>query len=698
MSRKITRLLALILTASMIFSIAGCSKIEEFFDLGESSSRERRRDRDDDDDEPEETEETESTSSLTVSDPTPSPTPDPATGTGFEDLTYPDHVATYDELHPAHANGTVSGEEAVEILNTIEHELIIDMLGDNYVMSRIYFEDYSAFGIEFDEDDIGWGEVDTEPYEDIEQIVEILDELYSIDRDSLGTDDRIFYDKLVYDMELNLYASQYTAFPYYESILKDLTGPQCEVLFILDVLEFETVEDAENYILVLRDTDRYYDSLCAFEEQRAAYGIVNSDDVYEAAAVTFDNLVSQSEDCFLYDAFRDRLDNIPGLSAADRNALIEEHDEVMHTIFFPEFEECAERLRALECGAPSVGVSSYPGGDAYYAYIFATQTNTGKTIEQCTQELEAYTDSVISSMYAIAATGDTSWLDEYLEHDYSEGGTSENLDYLYEIVQDDFPPIPYHNYRLMTVPEVFSDSFSPAAFLGYHLDNYDSNIIITNEAQIGATFGTVCAHEGYPGHMYESVYHRSITDHPYMYLADSIGYAEGWADYCQYYAYRYYSTSAASTLVSIEDQLNTIMFARFDIGINYEGWDAQDCANWISSLLGQVIRADDILDAYNLLLVDPGYGAKYGIGYINTGMIMTQLFDEFPDATPIEIHTAYLNSQTGTYEQILENARMFLEEGEFVYPVESWGDEFAGNPFSEGQGSGSSSGGGLLGH
>ena len=62
MSRKITRIVALLLALSMTYSIAGCSKIEDFFDLGGSSRSERRRDRDDDEeDETEETEETEPT-------------------------------------------------------------------------------------------------------------------------------------------------------------------------------------------------------------------------------------------------------------------------------------------------------------------------------------------------------------------------------------------------------------------------------------------------------------------------------------------------------------------------------------------------------------------------------------------------------------------------------------------------------------
>ncbi len=717
MNKKITKILALILVFSMVFGIAGCSKIEEFFDLGGSSSRERRHRDDDDDEDTDETEETEETGTsetFTVVEPTtPTDSTVPPTG-ALADLTYPDHIPTYEELHPAHPNGTVSGEEAREILFNIEDELIADMLGSSYVYASIYFEDLDAAGLSFDEDEIGWGDVELEHYEDVERLMEILDDLYSIDRDSLGDDDRIFYDKVLYDMELQAYAVQYTAFDYYESVLKPLTGPQSEVLFILDVLEFNTVEDAENYILILRDLDRFYDGLCAFEERRADYGFVNSDDVYEEVAESFDNLVAQSEDCFLYDSFRERLDNIPGLSSADRDALIEEHDDVMHTVVFPEFEECAERMRALKCGAPDVGVSSYPGGDAYYAYIFATQTNSGRTIEESIEQLEAYTDSIMDQLYSVASTGDPSWADEYLNHNYSQGSVEDNLDYLYEEVQESFPPIPDHDYRLMTVPEVFADSFSPAAFLGYHLDNFNSNIVITNEDKINNNFGIVCAHEGYPGHMYESLYHRAITDHPYMYLMASIGYAEGWASYVENYCFKYFSTTTASTVVRIENQLNSILYARFDLGVNYEGWDAQDCADWYGSLVGAVVRASDIQDAYNLLLSDPGYGVKYGLGLINTGMIMSQLHDEFPDATDLEIHTAYLNSHEGTYEQILENARQILEDGVFVYPVSSWGDEFTGNPFSEavpvGSGSsgdhsgpdepdetGSGSGGGLLG-
>ena len=86
-----------------------------------------------------------------------------------------------------------------------------------------------------------------------------------------------------------------------------------------------------------------------------------------------------------------------------------------------------------------------------------------------------------------------------------------------------------------------------------------------------------------------------------MYLFDSIGYDEGWTTYVENYAFRYFSDSAASVAVSADDRLNILLFARFDMGIKYEGWDAQDCADWRNDLTGGIATAESMMDVYNIL-------------------------------------------------------------------------------------------------
>ena len=160
-------------------------------------------------------------------------------------LTYPTTPYSHDEIHPQMAPGSISGQEAVDILNRIELEVIQENL-TSYLDVELLFEDPSAYGL--DNIEPTWGEVlfdDSELAESVEQYDLWLDELYQIDYESLSEDDRIFYEKLVYDLELDKYLSSYTAFNYMLPVFNSLTGIQCEILFLLEVFSFDTVEDAE---------------------------------------------------------------------------------------------------------------------------------------------------------------------------------------------------------------------------------------------------------------------------------------------------------------------------------------------------------------------------------------------------------------------------------------------------------------------
>lgn len=666
MNKRLTKVLAVFLMLSLLTPTVACSQVEDIFGLhheSRSSRRDRHRDRDDDDDdedededeeeEEEETSETTEETSETTLDVTTFDTEPGDTTYDIADLTYPDHVPTYDELHPAHMAGTISGDEASDILDMVEHD-VLQWAIDNYVDCEILFEDPSVFGITCDT--VSWGEMDMDVEDDAAFINEQLELLYSIDPDSLDYQDRAFYDKIVYDLEIDAYMVQYSAFNFYETSLDPLLGPQCDLFFILDVLEFDSVEDAQNYILLLEDLDRYFDEHCDFEEERAARGFASTDAVYADIAASFDGLAAQEDDCFLYESFEARLDNIDGLTEDVRTELIDAHNAVMHDTVFPEFQECSDRMNALiGSGGVQQGVSAYPGGDAYYAVRFATFSNSSVGIDERTVQLDNMLTGLMDSVNAVAYSGDFSWYDEYTNPPCSLGDVTENLDYLYEQIAPDFPDLPEHEYRLRDVPEALEENFSPAAYLGYHLDSFDSNLIITNRSGVDETFGITCSHEGYPGHMFQSVYTRSVCEHPYLYIADSVGYVEGWATYVENYCFKYFVTNeTAMVLLQADNELNVLLFARLDIGINWEGWSLSDCTAYLSDLLGQSLNDSAVEQMYNIVTNQPGYGVKYGIGFLNTGLTIQSVREQFPDATDEEIFTAYLNALPLTFEMIEE--------------------------------------------
>lgn len=570
-------------------------------------------------------------------------------------LTYPDGIASQDEIHPKHEKGNVSGQAAKQLLADIEKRILNEAVA-SYVDAELCFDDYAKYGIE--PEGYGWGDYSTDTDATVDK--EILEQLYTIDPDSLDDSDRIFYDKVVYDLEEGIYMSQFTAFPYYEMEFNPLVGPQNEVLFILEIFDFETKEDAEHYLEVLKDLDRYYDQICDFEKERADYGYASSPEIYEESAKSFDALVEQTDDCFLYDSFRERLSHINGLSDADRNDLISRHDKIMKEVVFPEFEECAGKMRDLKSyNGKDAGLSQFPGGREYYECTFRSQTNSSKTIAEATADLDKVIDNLKDTNSRLMSNY-MDWYFDYAMHNFDKGSVKENLDFLENAVSADFPGVPEHSYKLMDVPKVFEDSFSPAAFLSYHQDKFDSNIIIVNKGGIHGDLGVTIAHEGYPGHMLQSLYTRAHTDHPYLYLFDSIGYAEGWAQYCENYAMKYYSdNSDLVTYCQVTNEADCLITARCDIGIHCEGWNIEDCVRLFSKL-GMSVSSSSFREYYNLLQSDPNYSTKYGCGFVNTGIIMSKMKNEFPAASDKDIHTAYLNSLTGTFEQIEDHMRKEL--------------------------------------
>ncbi len=677
--KKTFKVLAVMLCLCLTMNICSCSSVQDFFSSDNSSNYSHKKDKKDKKDkkskETESTEETDITDETEITDVTDVTETSADASISVSDidlsdlpeLTYPDHVYTYEEIHPKHDNGTVSGQEASDLLDTIEFEVLNEQIGSSYVDIMLLFDDPEAMGFTVPEP--SWGEVDLSEESRIESldfINEELAKLYTIDRDSLDTDDRIFYDKITYDLEESAYADKFSAFNYYTTALNPLVGPQCDLLFLLEVLSFDTVQEAKDYIELVKSTDSYYDSLCLFEEMRAAYGFASSDEIYEQIAESFDALYKQKDDCFLYDSFETRLDNINNLSEADRAMLISGHEDAMQNYFFPEFEECASRMRALKgSGGKDCGLCDMTGGDAYFDMLYRSQSNADYSIDEGIAELDKRLAEDMDEMNEIVNSGDFSWYSEYLNPGYTKGDTNANLKYLSVAILDDFDELPDHSYGLIDVPEALQENFSPAAYLGYHLDRMDDNLIITNPSNVDDSFGITCAHEGYPGHMYQSVYSRNICSHAYMYVCDPIAYAEGWATYVENFSFRYFASNEdASKLRQIENELNIILMARMDIGIHYEGWTIDNCCEYYGNALGygSAVDASMLEDIYYIIVSDPCYAVKYGIGFINTTNIMDSVIEAHPDVDIQDIHMAYLNCQPGTFNQISENFEASLEE------------------------------------
>ena len=66
------------------------------------------------------------------------------------------------------------------------------------------------------------------------------------------------------------------------------------------------------------------------------------------------------------------------------------------------------------------------------------------------------------------------------------------------------------------VPKAMEAHLSPAFYMIPAIDDYQDNVIYVNQAHMGNTLTlyTTLAHEGYPGHLYQTVYYAGTNPAP----------------------------------------------------------------------------------------------------------------------------------------------------------------------------------------
>ena len=102
-----------------------------------------------------------------------------------------------------------------------------------------------------------------------------------------------------------------------------------------------------------------------------------------------------------------------------------------------------------------------------------------------------------------------------------------------------FPEPPQTKLEVKYVPEAMEEHLSPAFYMIPAIDNSQQNVIYINRARMGndMTLFTTLAHEGYPGHLYQTIYYESTHPDPIRSLLDFGGYVEGWATYAEMGSY-----------------------------------------------------------------------------------------------------------------------------------------------------------------
>ena len=276
-----------------------------------------------------------------------------------------------------------------------------------------------------------------------------------------------------------------------------------------------------------------------------------------------------------------------------------------------------EVLKELKgTGTNEAGLYYYPEGQAYYKCLAKMKTGSKRTIDEIIDMIDKAVGDGILDITKLTLS-DPSILKEFEAFSsFPLTDPDAILDDLKTNILNDFPEPIDVNCEIKYVHESLSEYLSPAMYLIPAIDNYmDNNIYINgNDYETLSTIYTTVAHEGYPGHLYQNVYFRSLEPAPIRNILNFIGYDEGWATYVEYYSYNYSGIDEGlASLFEINNSLVLLMYARADIGIHYEGWTKERALNYINQFAGD----DDIsMEIYNVLLEEPAVYLPYAVGYL----------------------------------------------------------------------------------
>ena len=280
------------------------------------------------------------------------------------------------------------------------------------------------------------------------------------------------------------------------------------------------------------------------------------------------------------------------------------------------------------------GLAALPEGKAYYQELLISQTGSYRSVEEIRQLLTAQFSREYEAVKKLAAEHPE--LLQYYTRETAPGfpyrEASQMLLDLKQRMAEDFPPIPGGavDVHVKAVSDSLADYCAPAFYLTAPLDDTASNTIYINRQKTpdGLELYTTLAHEGYPGHLYQTVYHNRSSlaagERPARELLWYGGYQEGWALYVEFLSYQYAAellrengqetAALAAALEARNRSLQLCLYCVCDVLIHYEGASYSQIAKVLSGF--GITDSTSMKAIYNYIVQTPCNYLKYYLGYL----------------------------------------------------------------------------------
>lgn len=431
-------------------------------------------------------------------------------------------------------------------------------------------------------------------------------------------------------------------------------GLQSEIPVTLSEYRLDNEKDVKDYLSLVNQVPELFTQILDFEQERRNAGIISPSFVISDTIDQIDQFLNASEENnLLIQSFEERLAEVESLSKDQKASYIANNRLLVTDKVFPAYKSLKTSLQTYINESKNTSskerLCEYKNGQDYYKFLLISDVGTDFSPEDCITILESQLKNTVKDISSLT-TKNKDLYTEYLSATPALSAPKEIMNTLKNDSLIDFPEIKNISCQLKNVPDALSGTSACAFYLVPPIDSTKDNIIYINKSRVDSNelFSTL-AHEGYPGHLYQTNYFLTTNPSPLRTFLHCAGYDEGWGTYAQLYSYNFIefknvdeqTTKQLRQLYRDNDLLSLSLSSLSDLYVNYKNYDENALANYLQTY---GIDKDGAQKLYRYVIENPTTYLSYSIGCYELDQLKQTMADSLGKAFKIsDFHEAVLN-------------------------------------------------------
>ena len=363
--------------------------------------------------------------------------------------------------------------------------------------------------------------------ENFDSIKALKKQLERFPASKLSTENQMVYDILRLQFATEL--SSENCYLLQEPLSPNL-GIQAQLPALLAEYTFRTPADVKDYLSLLTSLPDYFKEIQQFEQEKSRQGLFMSDDSAERTVQQCKEFCEDLNSHYLSETFKDRaqkLTELKVISKKQRDSYIKTHEKILKNCVFPAYKSLAQSLEKLKgSGKNQGGLCHLPEGKKYYAYLIKSSTGDYRSVREIQKHLYQQLFLDFEEIQNLVQKDPDIFTKAAQLPQTASSSPEQMLDYLSRVMTDDFPKLTVKDYEVKYVPDSMEEFSSPAFYLTPPVDTLTPNTIYINQSTTVSDVQrfTTLAHEGFPGHLYQTVYFGKQDCPPIRHLLGCGGY------------------------------------------------------------------------------------------------------------------------------------------------------------------------------